>query len=167
MEKIKFTRLALSGALPAVFHSGQAANSGFIGASGGQVRIYDGQVPTKDEFNSFVSSLDVNNWSTSKGGKTLFAVSIPSGASVVNVTNNTVKINDTAYAAAVASGTATWFVYLGQVGTPSISFVNAFMGTISDAAGNGDMKLTSTDIVQGQQYRVNAVNLMIPYEFEF
>jgi hypothetical protein len=58
----------------------------------------------------------------------------------------------------IADGTATWFRLYSELGGP------IFDGDISDFAGSGNLKLSTTNIVTGIFMKVNSVTITIPHE---
>jgi hypothetical protein len=75
------------------------------------------------------------------------------------------------YKNATASGTATWFRWL-VMGLPSYnvdptSVIHQIIGTITDNAGSGDLKMDSTTIVAGQPYRISSIQFYTPTSFVY
>lgn len=169
MENIKFSKAALSAGLAKIIGS----NGGVYLNIGGEydntfIRIYKGTQLTSAQFNSATTATSVENMVSAVGGALLITNYTINAAG--SVSNNTARIVDSNYNIAQAGGIATWFYVFSLSSSGlnnSFTINNSFMGTISDASGTGDLRLTSTNIIQGNQYRVNALNLSIPFEFTF
>lgn len=70
----------------------------------------------------------------------------------------------TAFKAATASGTATWFRIYGS--NPFIADLSRQMiGTIGSPGSGADLQMNSTSIVSGNFYRVNNLRIRLPYTF--
>lgn len=81
---------------------------------------------------------------------------------------NIAKLKNSTYTAAKASGDATFFVLFTNGGSPAVPTIEkAIVGTISDANGNGDLKLPSVAIVSGKTYRIMPLSFAIPMQYMY
>lgn len=74
-----------------------------------------------------------------------------------------IVVADTPFASAAASGDATWFVIaFRQVNT----VVGCLTGDVSNYEGTGDLRIGSTLVEAGLQYRVNSFSIAMPATLE-
>lgn len=160
-NNIKLTKSLVQYALAGMFSSSGTNDFGNgAGTSVTIVRVYKGVLPTTTE----ITNLTGTAFFTTRAADLLLEVSLTNLFD--SVTDNTAKLKNSAYAAAAASGTATFFV-LYTATNASAAINKAIVGTVTDASGNGDLKLTSADIVAGQQYRIQPMNFAIPLQFSY
>lgn len=88
------------------------------------------------------------------------------GSWLYDNTRGVLAITDTGFIAATTAGQATWFIAL-VTNSSQGSDGALFTGSISDLAGDGDLRVPNTNIVLGQQYRTGRMELTLPYEFNF
>lgn len=81
--------------------------------------------------------------------------------------NNSVILGEPIQGTASQSGTATWFwlVAYGAYSSASGTIVNQLVGTVSAAAGGGDLVVNSTSIVNGQTYTLGQIAFTLPATF--
>lgn len=122
--------------------------------------IYQGALPTQSEILGWTTLTTAIN---ARSANLLFYVSYNSLFDKID--NGIATLKNSAYALASKTGTATYFILVSSAFPNNNS---AFIsGTVTNAAGDGDLKLTSTDMVQGQEYRVQSLNFTYPAEFTY
>lgn len=84
--------------------------------------------------------------------------------STCNVSTNPAVINSL-YRAATATGTATWFRWLVYNASYSTIYHQA-IGTVGLSGSGADLELPSTNIVNGQLYRILNFRIQIPTSWE-
>jgi hypothetical protein len=117
------------------------------GSGNGLLRIYSGTRPANNE--------------TAVGpGNTVlveFTLNGPAfGAAVGTVAGGTATANAVSAVVAAETGTATFFRVFDSDGN------RVFSGDVSDTTGNGDLKLSSTSIVQGIDVTVVSLTTTMP-----
>lgn len=162
MNKIKMTKSLLEKALSGVFSTSGGDNFGSGANNFGTIlRVYKGTVPTAQEITDMASS----SFTNARAGDLLLTFTYTSLFDAI--VGNTAKLKTSTYSPASQSGVATFFIlYVYPTSNPN-GVNSAIVGTISDAAGSGDLKLTSTNIVSGQQYRVQPLNFAVPLQYTY
>lgn len=137
---------------------------------------------TTADFSSMISQFS-NRITTSTGGKTLVTYRYNStgngNPTIMGVTGGwsigaggVLSTTETPYIAAHDSGTATWFLWVRFYGYQSgyngyAGTYGAIAGTVSGPSGDGDLRMHDTNIVTGRAYRVGAISVTLPTEYEF
>ena len=178
MENIKITKTLGYLALSTVIGGGASANIANTTSSTTLVRIYSGTPPTASQLNTLVLpgtiSDKLNPWAANLGATMLWDSYYHTTIGAATTKNNGVQMPDSAFSAAKASGTATWFLVASTSSTttgivpPNTSTIQyLFIGTITDTTGDGDLRLTDTNLVAGSQYKIGSFHLNLPYESYF
>lgn len=157
MEFIKLT--------PSVLASGMYGVASSAGFNYNYGKIYSGTPISQSALDGLttVASIDA-----AMSGMTLL-VDIAYGTTSASSSGATLRFIDSPYTAAKASGIATWFIIYGTnyIAAPGSNIQATIMGTVSDAVGNGDLRLQSTSITQGSLYRINAMTIALNNEYTY
>jgi hypothetical protein len=100
------------------------------------------------------------SWTTNSGG----------GGNVTTFSRASTTTVTTAYKAAIATGTATWFSWCWYNATPPStggSLQNRIIGTVGATGSGADLEMPTTSIVSGQQFRVYNLRITIPSSYTY
>lgn len=139
---------------------GDFANGIF--ARAGLVCIMKGTVPT-----NFTTLTDFS----SRSADVLVQWSVPGGQFTASPTTNPASFSSS-FAAASASGTATWFWWMSRgYRSPSSGFNNTIfeqiVGTVGVTGSGADLEISSTSITAGQLFRVIDLRLQLATSFNY
>lgn len=159
-NSVKLTKALLTNVLSALFNPSGGSVFGTGNTTPTILRVYKGTPPLASDVTAMTQA-----YLTGRASDLLIEFNMK--GLYDSVTNNTARLKNTDYSTAAASGDATWFVLYTNTGTTNSSLQKAIVGSVTDMNGNGDLKLLSISMVSGQQYRVQALNFAIPFQFTY
>lgn len=179
MEYIKIPKQTATAAFVKVTVNASSNGIASAGSYATLIQIFSGTPPTANQLNSIVipgTSTSTSDSLVAKTNGTLLwssyyhsAVTGPASGEA-----NGVRLPDSAFANASRSGIATWFMIAATTYQSSsiptgtgFTISNMLIGTISTPDGDGDLRLTDTNMVAGQSYRIGTIHLSLPYESGF
>lgn len=147
-------------AIPAV-HGLLCQGNGYSGGGSGAIALMKGTPPVSTTSQSIINDRAADILCRFMAG------SNNAGDFVTSQVNVNPAIISTQYAAATASGTATWFWwYVAQVPSGAVSNTavlnHQIIGTVGGIGSGADLEMASTSIILGEQYRIANLRLQFP-----
>lgn len=165
MNHIKFSTACIQVGLARNFSNGQGSIGGSqLSSAESKLVILPGTPPTAAQMLDMATWTELNTY--------LYAANISKQLIIFDYltlyasnSSGVAKLNNSPYVAAVKSGIASFFLLYGA---PSSGTMGPILcGTVTDAAGDGDLKLSSVEIEAGQQYRVQALSFAVPQNYTY
>ena len=126
-----------------------------------RLEIFKGTVPTPEQIKNAASGLNLN-----RAADSLIIINGLDLIPTANIVKNTIKIAQSTFANANATGTATWFMmWSGISGSSATINSTCLVGDISDLSGNGALRIQNVNIVAGTPYSLHAMAITIPHSF--
>lgn len=152
MNFVKFSSTFLNQMLNRIF------GSSYIGGSSVNcsLKVYKGTPPTPAEFLEMTSAQR-----SARDSDVLFSISYAYLFDKVVAAEGTTSLKQSPYVTATQSGVASWFI----LATDATNFMGV-MGNVTNISGGGDLRLSSTNIIEGLPYRVQPITAYLPSHYD-